>query len=699
MTNKTKNFPINFYRNIGICAHVDAGKTTVTERILFFTGISHKIGEVHEGAATMDWMAQEQERGITITSAATTVFWSLPKKEEHRINIIDTPGHVDFTIEVERSLRVLDSAVVVFCAVAGVEPQSETVWRQADRYRVPRIVFVNKIDRAGARFIPIVKQIATRLQSNVIPIQLNIGTESEFQGVIDLISMKAWIWKDIQGLIYQEEEIPFSLLEDAQELRNNLIEKLADFNEEIFHLYLNGENIEVDFLRKALRKAVIDCHIIPALCGTAYKNKGIQTLLDAVVLYLPSPEDRGEIKATQNGELITLKPSPNEKFSALIFKIANDPFIGKLSYVRVYSGEINSGDTVYNSNKNSRERIGRIVQMHSNSKKNINYIAAGDIAALIGIKNISTGETLCHEGENLMLEKINYPEPVISLSIEANLKNDEGKLGNALNSLSEEDPSFKYHTDIESNQTIISGMGELHLEIIVDRIKREFHVEANVGHPRVAYRETINKEIRIEGRYIKQSGGRGQYGHVWLLLEPRPLGTGIIFIDKIVGGIIPKEFIGPVEKGVKEQLAKGVIAGYPLIDISVTLYDGSFHFVDSSEIAFKTAGAIAIREGVKKADPSILEPVMTVTVNSPEEYIGNVLGDLTKRRGIIIQIFDTNQGEKQAIVTVPLADMFGYSTTIRSLTQGRGYFTMEFCKYVPLPAKIADELAKRKENL
>lgn len=689
------------YRNIGICAHVDAGKTTTTERVLFYTGISHKIGEVHDGAATMDWMEQEQERGITITSAATTVFWQGMNQqfERHRINIIDTPGHVDFTIEVERSLRVLDGAVVVFCASSGVEPQSETVWRQANKYSVPRIVFVNKMDRAGADFERVLGQITTRLKANVIAMQLNIGSEENFEGVIDLVCMKAVMWNDDdKGLTYTLEEIPDELREKAENLRQEMVEAAAEANEELMNKYLEGEELTHDEIYQALRERVINNEIVLAFCGSAFKNKGVQAVLDGVIRYLPAPNEvpaiRGELR---DGTEALRKSSDNEPFSALAFKLAADPFIGNLTFIRVYSGILKSGDAVYNPVKGKKERIGRIVQMHANKREEIKEVCAGDIAACIGLKQVTTGDTLCDEANIITLERMEFPEPVISVAVEPKSKADQEKMSLALGRLAAEDPSFRVKTDEESGQTIISGMGELHLEIIVDRMKREFKVEARVGNPQVAYRETIKESIETEGKFVRQSGGRGQYGHVWIKLEPQEMGKGFEFVDEVVGGVVPREYIGAVAKGVEDQLKNGVIAGYPMIDVKATLYDGSYHDVDSSEMAFKIAGSMAVKSGAQKASPVILEPLMKVEVVTPEEYMGDVIGDLNRRRGIISGM-DENPSGKVVNALVPLAEMFGYATNVRSISQGRVSFSMEFEKYAELPNNIAEDIIKKRNS-
>ena len=689
------------YRNIGICAHVDAGKTTTTERVLFYTGVSHKIGEVHDGAATMDWMQQEQERGITITSAATTVFWQGMDKQfdKHRINIIDTPGHVDFTIEVERSLRVLDGAVVVFCASSGVEPQSETVWRQANKYHVPRIVFVNKMDRAGANFERVLGQIKTCLKANVVPMQLNIGAEEEFKGVIDLVHMQAIMWnEEDRGLTYTSEEIPAELRDHAEELRQGMIEAAAEANEELMNKYLEGEELSNDEIHAALRQRVINNEIVLAFCGSAFKNKGVQAVLDGVIRYLPAPAEvpaiRGEL---EDGTEASRKSSDNEPFAALAFKLAADPFIGNLTFIRVYSGVLKSGDAVYNPVKDKKERIGRIVQMHANKREELKEIRAGDIAACIGLKQVTTGDTLCDEKAIITLERMDFPEPVISIAVEPKSKADQEKMSLALGRLAAEDPSFRVQTDEESGQTIISGMGELHLEIIVDRMKREFKVEANVGNPQVAYRETIKQSINAEGKFVRQSGGRGQYGHVWVKLEPQEIGKGFEFIDQIVGGAVPREYISAVGKGIEEQLKNGVIAGYPMIDVKATLYDGSYHDVDSSEIAFKIAGSMAVKGGVQKASPVILEPLMEVEVVMPEEYMGDVIGDLNRRRGMISGM-DENPSGKVVNALVPLAEMFGYATNVRSISQGRASFSMEFKKYAEVPNNIAEDIIKKRNS-
>ena len=688
---------LNKYRNIGICAHVDAGKTTTTERVLFYTGLSHKIGEVHDGAATMDWMEQEQERGITITSAATTCFWSGMEQQypEHRVNIIDTPGHVDFTIEVERSLRVLDGAVVVFCGTSGVEPQSETVWRQANRYKVPRIVFVNKMDRAGADFERVVEQIRDRLKATVVPLQLNIGSEEEFKGVIDLINMRAIYWNESdQGLTFDSKEIPDELVARCNELREEMVENAAEANEELMEAYLESGELTIDQIKEGLRIRTIGNEIVPALCGSAFKNKGVQAVLDAVIDFLPAPDEVEAIKGTLPGEEeieASRQSSDEEPFSALAFKIATDPFVGTLTFIRVYSGVVSVGDSVINSTKGKKERIGRMVQMHSNNRNELKEIRAGDIAACIGLKDITTGDTLCDGSNEIVLERMDFPEPVISVAVEPKSKADQEKMSIALGKLAQEDPSFRVNTDEESGQTIISGMGELHLDVLVDRMKREFSVEANIGKPQVAYRETIREAVEIEGKFVRQSGGRGQYGHVWLKLEPLGLDDEYEFVDEIVGGVIPKEYIPSVNKGIQEQMQNGVVAGYPLLALKATLYDGSFHDVDSSEMAFKIAGSMALKEGALKAKPVLLEPVMKVEVVTPEEHMGDVVGDLNRRRGII-QGMDEIPAGKVVRSEVPLSEMFGYATDVRSQTQGRASFSMEFLKYAEVPNNIAEQL-------
>ncbi len=690
--------PIERYRNIGIMAHIDAGKTTTTERVLFYTGVSHKIGEVHDGAAVMDWMEQEQERGITITSAATTCFWRGMDQQfpEHRINIIDTPGHVDFTIEVERSLRVLDGACAVFCAVGGVEPQSETVWRQADKYGVPRLAFVNKMDRQGADFLRVVGQISDRLGANPVPLQLPIGAEENFEGVVDLIKMKAIYWDDAtKGTKYEERDISDEMLAECEEWHEKLVEAAAEANDELMNKYLEGEVLTIEEIKEGLRVRTLAGEIVPALCGSAFKNKGVQALLDAVIEYLPSPVDIPPVQGVDDrGNEVERKASDDEPFAALAFKIATDPFVGALTFFRVYSGVVNSGDTVYNSLKSKRERIGRIVQMHANSREEIKEVRAGDIAAAIGLKDVSTGDTLCDPKAIITLEKMEFPEPVISVAVEPKTKADQEKMGIALQKLAQEDPSFRVHTDEESGQTIISGMGELHLEIIVDRMKREFNVEANVGAPQVAYRETIRKPVEQEGKFVRQTGGRGQYGHVWLKLEPQERGAGYEFVNAIVGGVVPREYIPAVDKGVQEAMETGILAGYPVVDVKVTLFDGSYHDVDSSEMAFKIAGSMGFKEGAKKADPVLLEPIMKVEVVTPEEYMGDVVGDINRRRGMV-QGMEDAPGGKVVRCEVPLAEMFGYATDLRSLSQGRATYSMQFEKYMEAPASVAEAIIKK----
>jgi elongation factor G len=689
--------PIERYRNIGISAHIDAGKTTTTERILFYTGVSHKIGEVHDGAAVMDYMEQEQERGITITSAATTCFWKGMDKTfpEHRINIIDTQGHVDFTIEVERSLRVLDSAVALFCAVSGVQPQSETVWRQMNRYAVPRIAFVNKMDRAGADFFRCIDQIKTRLRGNPVPIQIPIGAEEKFEGVVDLIRMKAIYWDmETQGMKFEYRDIPADLQAQAAQVRAQMIEAAAEANEALTNKYLGGDELTEDEIRSGLRERSIKNEIVLCMCGTAFKNKGVQALLDAVIEFMPSPIEMPDVKGTDtHGRPATRKASDDAPFSALAFKILNDPFVGNLTFFRVYSGTLNSGDTVYVPTKDRKERIGRLLQMHANDRTDIKEVRAGDIAAAVGLKDVITGDTLCDLEKIITLEKMVFPAPVISVAVEPKTKADQEKMGLALQRLAKEDPSFRMSTDQESGQTIISGMGELHLEIIVDRMKREFKVEANVGKPQVAYRETIRGTVESEGKFVRQSGGRGQYGHVWLKLEPNAQGKGYEFINGIVGGSVPREFIPAVDKGIKEAVDTGVIAGYPVVDVKVTIFDGSYHDVDSNEMAFKIAGSMGFKEGFRRAKPILLEPIMKVEVVTPEEYSGDVIGDLNRRRGQITGMEESAAGK---VITgdVPLAEMFGYATTVRSMSQGRATFTMEFSKYVEVPPNIADSIIK-----
>jgi elongation factor G len=697
----SRETPIELYRNIGISAHVDAGKTTTTERALFYTGLLHKLGEVHDGTAVMDWMEQEQERGITITAAATTCFWAGMDRQfkEHRINIIDTPGHVDFTIEVERSLRVLDGAVVVLCSVGGVEPQSETVWRQANRYKVPRIGFVNKMDRAGADFMRVVDQVKDRLGANTVPMQLPIGQEDSFIGVIDLVKMRSIFWNEAdQGASYETGDIPSDMVESCNKWREHLLESAAEASESLMEAYLETGDLTPEQIREGIRQRVIENEIFPIFCGSAFKNKGVQAVLDAVIEYLPSPIDVPPVKGILNdaqGSETVRHASDDEPFAALAFKIATDPFVGTLTFFRVYSGKLSSGDAVYNALKDKKERIGRIVQMHSNERKEIKSVYAGDIAAAIGLKAVSTGDTLCDLNNIVTLEKMEFPDPVISVAVEPNTKADQEKLGVALGRLAQEDPSFRVQTDEESGQTIISGMGELHLEVIVDRLRREFSVEASVGNPQVAYRETIRKPVEQEAKYIRQTGGRGQYGHVWIKLEPRESGEGYEFINKIVGGVIPKEYIPAVDKGIQEQMKNGILAGYPVEDVQVTLYDGSFHDVDSNEMAFKIAGSIAFKDGAKCADPVLMEPVMKVEVVVPEEYMGDVVGDLNRRRGLIAGMEDTPMG-KAVTADVPLAEMFGYATDLRSATQGRGNYSMEFSQYAAAPANIAEQVIKER---
>ena len=693
---------LELYRNIGICAHVDAGKTTTTERVLFYTGISHKIGEVHDGAAVMDWMEQEQERGITITSAATTCFWKGTSQQypEHRINIIDTPGHVDFTIEVERSLRVLDGAIVVFCASSGVEPQSETVWRQANRYEVPRLAFVNKMDRAGADFLNVVDQMKTRLGANPVPIQLPIGAEEEFKGVIDLISMKAIYWsEEDMGTSFTLEDVPEELASDANTWRENMLEIAAEANETLMDKYLEEGDLSIEDIKRGLRERTLSSEIVVTLCGSAFKNKGVQTVLDAVVDFLPAPNQVKPVTGLldDKGTEGSRKADDDEPFSGLAFKIATDPYVGSLTFVRVYSGTLNSGDSVFLPMKGKKERIGRMLQMHSNNRKEIDEVRAGDICAVIGLKQAVTGETLCDEKNQIVLEEMNFPEPVISVAVEPKTKEDQEKMGIALGRLAQEDPSFKMRTDEESGQTIISGMGELHLDVLVDRMRREFSVEANMGKPQVAYRETIRKLVEQEAKFVRQSGGRGQYGHVYIKMEPlKSEEENYEFVNKIVGGAIPREFIPAVDKGCKEQMEAGVIAGYPLVKVKVTLYDGSFHDVDSSEIAFKVAGSMAFKDGALKADPVLLEPIMSLEVVTPEEYMGDVVGDLNRRRGVVGGMDDSPSG-KVIAGEVPLAEMFGYATDLRSATQGRATFTMEPLKYAEVPPNVAEAVINKNE--
>ena len=690
--------PIERYRNIGIMAHIDAGKTTTTERVLFYTGVSHKIGEVHHGAAVMDWMEQEQERGITITSAATTCFWSGMNKQydEHRINIIDTPGHVDFTIEVERSLRVLDGAVTVLCAVGGVEPQTETVWRQGDKYGVPRMIFVNKMDRAGADFLRVVEQATERLGANPVPVQLPIGAEENFEGVVELIKMQALYWDESDlGVTFEAREVPAELQAEAEAWREKMIEAAADGDEDLTDKFLESGGLTDDEIRRGLRERTLSGDIVVVTCGSAFKNKGVQAMLDGVIEFMPSPLDVPAIAGINDDESEGERHADDkEPFAALAFKIATDPFVGNLTFFRVYSGVLNSGDTIYNPVKSKKERIGRILQMHSNDRKEIKEVRAGDIAAAVGLKDVTTGDTLCDIKERITLERMDFPEPVISVAVEPRTKPDQEKMGIAMQKLAKEDPSFRVHTDEESGQTIISGMGELHLDIIVDRMKREFNVEANVGKPQVAYRETIRKTVEQEGKFVRQSGGRGQYGHVYLKIEPLPPGTGYEFVNGIVGGVVPREYIPAVDRGVQEQMENGVVAGYPMQDCRVTLYDGSYHDVDSSEMAFKIAGSMAFRDGAADADPVLLEPIMKVEVVTPEDYMGDVMGDLNRRRGLPQGMDDTPSG-KSIRAEVPLAEMFGYATDLRSMSQGRAVYSMEFEKYSEVPQNVADTVIKR----
>ncbi len=694
--------PISLYRNIGISAHIDAGKTTTTERILFYTGKNHKLGEVHDGAATMDWMAQEQERGITITSAATTCFWKgmahqFPK--QYRFNIIDTPGHVDFTIEVERSMRVLDGAVMVYCAVGGVQPQSETVWRQANKYQVPRIAFVNKMDRTGANFLRVVEQIRTRLKGNPVPLQLPIGKEDTFTGVVDLLKRKAIDWNEKdQGLTFEYRDIPEDMVEEVEEWRSKLVEAAAEADEALMDKFFGGEELTEEEIIKGIRERTLRNEIIPMCCGSAFKNKGVQAMLDAVVMYLPSPADLPPVKGENlDGTPTERKTDDKEPFSALAFKIATDPFVGNLTFLRCYSGVINSGDTVLNSVKQKRERFGRLVQMHANNRNEIKEIYAGDIVAAIGLKETTTGDTLCAESAPVILERMEFPEPVISVAVEPKTKSDQEKMALALNRLAQEDPSFRVHTDEESGQTIISGMGELHLDIIVDRMRREFSVDCNVGKPQVAYRETIRSKVESEGKFVRQSGGRGQYGHCWLRIEPLEAGKGYEFGNEVVGGVVPKEYIPAVDKGVQEQIANGVLAGYPVVDVKVTIFDGSYHEVDSSEMAFKIAGSMAFKSGFMKANPVLLEPLMKVEVETPEEYMGDVIGDLNRRRGLVEGMEDGPTG-KIVRAMVPLAEMFGYATDLRSQTQGRASYVMEFGHYAEAPKNIADAVIAARQT-
>jgi elongation factor G len=692
--------PIERYRNIGISAHIDAGKTTTTERILFYTGVNHKIGEVHDGAATMDWMEQEQERGITITSAATTCFWkgmdlSLP---EHRFNIIDTPGHVDFTIEVERSMRVLDGACMVYCAVGGVQPQSETVWRQANKYKVPRLAFVNKMDRSGADFFKVVDQMKTRLRANPVPVVIPIGREDTFTGVVDLIKMKAIIWDEAsQGMKFNYGDIPADLVETANKWREQMVESAAEASEDLMNKYLENGELEEKDIVLGLRTRTIAGEIQPMLCGSAFKNKGVQRMLDAVVDFLPSPIDIDDVTGEDDyGKPASRKADDKEGFSALAFKLMTDPFVGQLTFIRVYSGVLNKGDTVLNSIKNKKERIGRIVQMHANNREEVEEVLAGDIAACIGLKDVTTGESLCSPDKPIILERMIFPEPVIHVAVEPKTKSDQEKMGLALGRLAQEDPSFRVRSDEESGQTIISGMGELHLEILVDRMRREFNVEANVGAPQVAYREAIRKSVEVEGKFVKQSGGKGQYGHVWLKMEPNEAGKGFEFVDQIKGGTVPREFIPAVEKGLRETIPAGVLAGFPVVDVKVTLFDGSYHDVDSNENAFKMAASIGFKDGMRKADPVLLEPMMAVEVETPEDYMGDVMGDLSSRRGIIQGMDDMPGGGKAIKAEVPLSEMFGYSTVVRSLSQGRATYSMEFKHYSDAPKNVAEAIINKK---
>lgn len=688
--------PIERYRNIGISAHIDAGKTTTTERILFYTGVNHKIGEVHDGAATMDWMEQEQERGITITSAATTTFWKGMgmQYQEHRINIIDTPGHVDFTIEVERSMRVLDGACMVYCAVGGVQPQSETVWRQANKYNVPRLAFVNKMDRQGANFFRVVEQMKTRLRANPVPIVIPIGAEDTFAGVVDLIKMKAIVWDEAsQGMKFEYRDIPADLVEEAQTWREQMVEAAAESSEKMMDKYLEEGDLSEEDIIAGLRHRTIACEIQPMLCGTAFKNKGVQRMLDAVIDFMPSPVEIAAVRGTNEKDQEEVREASDDApFAALAFKLMNDPYVGQLTFFRVYSGVVKSGDTVYNPIKGKKERIGRIVQMHANEREEVDEVRAGDIAAAIGLKEVTTGETLCDLNKVVTLERMEFPEPVIHVAVEPKTKADQEKMGLALGRLAKEDPSFRVRTDEESGQTIISGMGELHLEIIVDRMRREFGVEANVGAPQVAYRETIRNSVEVEGKHVKQSGGKGQYGHVWIRVEPSGEGNGYSFADEIKGGTVPREFISSVDKGVQETMKSGVLAGYPVVDVKVALFDGSYHDVDSSQLAFELAASIAFKDGMRKAQPVLLEPAMAVEIETPEDYMGDVMGDLSSRRGMIQGMEDSSSGGKLLRAEVPLAEMFGYSTTLRSLTQGRASYSMEFKHYSEAPKHVADSI-------
>jgi elongation factor G len=692
--------PISRYRNIGISAHIDAGKTTTTERILFYTGISHKIGEVHDGAATMDWMEQEQERGITITSAATTCFWKGMESQfpEHRLNIIDTPGHVDFTIEVERSMRVLDGACMVYCAVGGVQPQSETVWRQANKYKVPRLAFVNKMDRSGANFFKVVEQMITRLRATPVPIVIPIGAEDKFEGVVDLIKMRAIYWDEAsQGMKFDYRDIPAELAASAAEWRSKMIESAAEASEDLMNKYLENGDLTEDEIILGLRTRTIASEIQPMMCGSAFKNKGVQRMLDAVIQFMPAPSDIPDVEGeSESGEPQTRKADDKESFSALAFKLMTDPFVGQLTFVRVYSGVLKKGDTIYNSVKGKKERIGRIVQMHANNREEIDEILAGDIAACIGMKEVTTGETLCDPANPIILVRMVFPEPVIHVAVEPKTKIDQEKMGLALGRLAAEDPSFRVHTDEESGQTIISGMGELHLEILVDRMRREFGVEANVGAPQVAYREAIRKSVEVEGKFVKQSGGRGQYGHVWLKMEPNEAGKGFEFVDAIKGGTVPREYIPAVKKGLEDTLPNGVLAGFPVVDVKVTLFDGSYHDVDSNENAFKMAASMGFKDGMRKASPVLLEPMMSVEVETPEDYTGTVMGDLSSRRGMVQGMDDMAGGGKSVKAEVPLSEMFGYSTALRSATQGRATYTMEFKHYAEAPKSVAEAIMNKK---
>jgi elongation factor G len=691
--------PINLYRNIGISAHIDAGKTTTTERILFYTGVNHKIGEVHDGAATMDWMEQEQERGITITSAATTCFWSGMSHSfpEHRINIIDTPGHVDFTIEVERSMRVLDGACMVYCAVGGVQPQSETVWRQANKYGVPRVAFVNKMDRTGANFLRVVEQLRTRLKANPVAMQLPIGQEEKFAGQVDLVTMKAIVWDEAsKGANFELTDPPADMLAACKEWREKLVESAAEASEELMNKYLETGELTEEEIHQALRQRTIAGEIIPVFCGSSFKNKGVPAMLDGVIRYLPSPVDIPDVKGElQNGEKASRKADDSEAFSALAFKIATDPFVGSLTFIRCYSGVVNSGDSVLNATKDRRERIGRLLQMHANQRAEIREVRAGDIAACVGMKDVTTGDTLCAQDKPIVLERMEFPEPVISVAVEPKTKSDQEKMGIALGRLAQEDPSFRVRTDEESGQTIISGMGELHLDIIVDRMRREFNVEANIGKPQVAYRETIRKKVEAEGKFVRQSGGRGQYGHCWLRIEPQEPGAGYAFVSEIVGGAIPREYVPAIDKGIQEQIKNGVIAGYPVVDVKITVFDGSYHEVDSNENAFRMAGSMGFKKGALEASPVILEPIMKVEVETPEDYMGDIVGDLNRRRGIVMGMDDIPGGGKTVKAEVPLAEMFGYATSMRSMSQGRATYSMEFTKYAEAPSNVAEAIIKK----